>query len=57
MTIHDVVVNGDTTGKLNDDVFDGEPLEWHIGEVVVIHSHDENGNHINCSGLLTHVLS
>lgn len=51
MTIHNVVINDDTTGTL-----DVQNPEDFIGEIVTIRAHDENGNPVERRGKLTEIL-
>lgn len=56
MSIHNVVINDDTTGTIDTDTLDGQSPEDFIGEHVTIKSHDENGNPVEHYGKLTEVL-
>ena len=56
MSIHNVVINDDTTGTIGTDTLDGQHPDDFIGEYVTIKAHDENGNPIEHYGKLTEVL-
>ena len=51
-----VVLEDDTTGEINTDTLDGQHPSAFIGEVVKIHSHDENGNPVEFIGVLKDVM-
>ena len=51
-----VVLEDDTTGEINTDTLDGQHPSAFIGEVVKIHSHDENGNPVEFVGVLKDVM-
>lgn len=55
MTIFMVTVNGDTGGTIDTDTLDGQHPDSFMGERVTIHAHDENGNPVDHTGLLTSV--
>ena len=50
-------LNGEiTTGTIDDETLDGQHPDCFIGEVVNVHTCDENGNSIQSQGELTEVL-
>lgn len=56
MSIHNVVINDDTTGTIDTDTLDGQSPEDFMEEYVTVKSHDENGNHVEYYGRLTEIL-
>lgn len=56
MTIHNVVIDDDTTGTIDTETLDCQHPADFLGDYVWIHSHDENGNPVEHYGKLTEVL-
>ena len=54
--IHSVLIAGGTTGTIDSDTINGQDIERFLGEVVNVHSHDENGNPVEMSGVLEEIL-
>jgi hypothetical protein len=51
-----VLLKDQTTGYINSDSLDGQHADAFIGERMTVHLHDENGNHIEKTGILIDVL-
>ena len=56
MSTYTVLLENGTVGTINDDTLDGQSAYSFIGERVNVHLHDENGNSIEKTGILSEVL-
>ena len=54
--IHTVRLTNNSVGTMDTDTLCGQHPEAYIGEVVIIHLRDENGNGIEAEGVLAEVL-
>jgi len=57
MVRYTVLLDGETTGTIDDDTLDGQRAHAFLGEQMRAKSVDENGNPIEVEGILTDVLS
>ena len=55
-TIYTVLLADGSTGQINSDNLDGQSAEAFIGEIVNVHTRDENGFQIEIEGTLIEVL-
>lgn len=56
MTTYTVLLNTGTVGTINADTLDGQHPIAFIGDMVIVHLRDENGNPVQALGRLVEVL-
>ena len=56
MTTYTVRLEDETIGTIDSNTIDGQHVSKFVGEIVTVHLHDENGNHVEREGRMAEVL-